>query len=384
MGIFSKKIDLAIGLDFSDLSVRFIQLQKNKSGFKVQALGKADLPNMTINDGEILKKEILADVISKMIKSAKIGKVTNNNVVACLPETKTFIKLISVEKSANALETIIGSEIEKNIPFNIDQMYFDWQIMSQSNSHYSILIGACPKTVADQYIEVLKLAKLNVISFEIEPVAISRCLLKEEFPKYKNTEQNNYAIIDIGAKRSGMFVYSGNTILFDISVPISSHQITKKIADTLEIDRRQAEKAKIICGLDKTKANGIISNVLSEMINNLTKKITGIVDYHDSHFSELGPIKKIVLCGGGANIKNLTNIIQSSTNIETVLGDSLTHFNDTNGKIFKMFSEVHKIDTNFNKPGKTGKSISSTQNTSLSFTTAIGLALRTAFNKNSL
>ena len=52
-------------------------------------------------------------------------------------------------------------------------------------------------------------------------------------------------------------------------MPISGQDITDSIARTLDIKPIQAEKAKIICGLDETRAKGIIKNILADIIEEL-------------------------------------------------------------------------------------------------------------------
>ncbi len=381
--LFSQNSTHPIGLDISDLSLKLVQLNKSRDKITIQAMGKISLPPGLIDNGEIKNKEKVIELIKKLITNPKYGKVSSEEVIACLPETKTFIKLIEIAKTPNPLSEIIENEIEKHIPMPVNEIYYDWQIIEEHSNRQLILIGAAPQDIVNQYIELLDEAKLSTVSLEIEPISLCRGLLNEELPKFKGQDKKNYGIIDIGAKRTSMTVYSKNTILFTTSMPISGKDITDNIAKTLDIETNQAEKAKIICGLDENRAQGIIKNILSDMIEELIIKIKETINFYNDHYPKRGPISQILLCGGGANIKNLDKIISKAIAIEVKPGDALINLTEARKKFSKILTEKHSLEINSIKKQKKSKdpakSLSIIQDTSLTFTTAIGMALRGVF-----
>jgi len=377
----SKKPEQSFGLDISDLSLKIVQLEKYKHKINIQALSQIDLPKGIIDNGIIKDKDTAIKLLKKLINKPKFGDINSSNVVACLPEPKTYIKLIETNKTPNNINDIIENEIEKNIPISIDEMYYDWQLINKFQNKDLILIGAASKKIVDSYVDFLHSAQLSISAFEIESTAICRSLLIEE--NYNKTKQlpKNYCIIDIGAARSSLVIYSQNTIILSVSIPISGNEATEKIAKTLEIKKDQAEKAKIICGLDKTKAQGVIHKILSGRIDNLIKKIKNALNFYYENHQDYGPINQIILCGGGSNMKKLDELINKATGIQTIVGDPLLHLEENSEKIFKKIQTKHKIkDKTINK---SEKAISVNQSVNLSYTTAIGLALRDIFVTNS-
>ncbi|MDD5072041.1 MAG: type IV pilus assembly protein PilM [Patescibacteria group bacterium] len=379
--LFLKNSNYPLGLDISDLSLKLVQLDKAGGKIKIQALGKINVPEGLIVEGEIKKQEEVADLIRKLINKPRYGKASSDVVVACLPETKTFVKLIEVEKTPNDLADVIETEIEKHVPLSIDEIYYDWQIIEEQENVQLVLIGAAPKKIVNQYTDLLDKAKLSVEALEIEPVSLCRSLLAEESLGFKGEFNKNYAIIDIGAMRTSLVVYARNSILFTVSVPISGEKITKDISASLDIKKDQAEKAKIICGLDETKAGGIINKVLAGTINDLNGRIKEVLEFYGSHFPQYGPISEIVLCGGGANIKNIDKIISDFFSIKVIKGDALVNLGGARDNFLKLLSETYSLDAGLpegkNKGG--GGNLSITQDSSSTFATAIGLALRSIF-----
>lgn len=376
--LFGSHTTYPIGLDISERSLKLIQLKKSGDKINIQALSKINLPEGLFKNGEVINKEKIIKAINELINKPKYGKVTSREVVACLPEPKTFIKLIEIKKTYEDISKIISEEIKKHVPIAIDEIYYDWQLIKDFPDKQQILIGAAPKDIVNQYTDILDGAKLSITALEIEPVSICRSLLAEEHYKYKGDLNKNYGIIDIGAGRSNITVYSKKTILFSFSIPMSGNEITKKISETLKLDLKQAEKAKIVCGLDENKAKGIIKDMLYGMIKELVSKINNSIMFYNHHFPDNGPIDKIFLCGGGANIKNLDKIISEYISIKVETGNAIINLNENHEKISKIFSETHSLSKNLS-PKTKNQSSKITQDTSITFTTAIGLALRGIF-----
>jgi len=378
---FSKSSIYPIGLDISDLSLKLVQLNKVGNKIKIQALGQVPVPEGLIVAGDIKDMDKVAAIIKKLIASPKFGKVSSEAVVACLPETQTFVKLIEIEKTPNNLADTIEVEIEKHVPLPINDTFYDWQVISEKGNIQQVLIGVAPKKIVNQYTDLLDKARLSVESLEIEPIAICRSLLGEEKPNFKSLEGKNYAIIDIGASRTSMIFYAKNTIIFTVSIPISGEKITNSIASSLDIEKAQAEKAKIICGLNEDKAGGIINKVLAGTIDELNNKIKEVFAFDSNHFAQYGPINKILLCGGGANIVGIDKIISQAVSMEVVKGDPLVNLGDAREKFLKLLSETYSLDEDFSKHKKNDEQsrMSITQDASSVFSTAIGLALRGIF-----
>ena len=368
-----------IGLDISDSSLKFVQLKSSGNNIKIQALGCKNLEKGIIDNGVIKQPEIVVKKINELISKPNFGSINTNEVVACLPKDKTFIKLINMDKTPNNLIDVMENEIEKHFPLSGKEMYFDWQIVKEHDQNYDVLIGAAPKNIVKQYIAILTKARLSVVALEIESAAISRTLLKEEARKYSGPLDKNYCIINIGAENSQMSIYSQGTIVMSVSIPISSRETTDEIAKTLEIKPEQAEKAKFICGLDKSMANGIVHDILLAMIENIISRIQIGLDFYYKRYSGRGNITKIILTGNGANVKNIDKIFSEKLSIPAEMGNIYTHLDESKEKFSKNFIVYDTIKPDDKKKNNEEKNASIQGNNELIYTTAIGLALRKIF-----
>ncbi len=293
----------AFGLDISDLSIKLIQLKKIRNEIKLHSSNEIPIPKGYIVSGIIEKPQEVIQLIQKIVKTSLGNKVLSSNVIVSLPETKTFIKLIEISQVENKkIKDAVEQEISQHIPLAKEDMYFDWQIIrkiiNNQEQKIQILIGAAPKNIVDSYADILKKAGFCPQIFEIEACAITRNFIQKE-------NDNPQIILDLGASRSSLIIYNHQTIQFSISIPLSGEQVTQKIASKLGITLEQAEKAKKICGCDETKCQGVIKEILSEYLFELSEEIKKILIFHKTYFSFNGTFKEILLCGGASNLIGL-------------------------------------------------------------------------------
>lgn len=343
---FFSTTEKAFGLDISDKTLRLIQLAKNGKKIKIKHFNEIALPTDCIVNGEIKKIEPFVESLKKLIKT-RIGHGTiSNEVVAVLPEAETFLKTLYITaENEISLQDKIKEEIKLHLPLDIEEIYYDWQIVEKINGIYTIILGASPKKIVDSYIEALEAANLIPVVIEIEAAAISHLLI--DF----NQDQQTQIIIDIGANRTGLFLYDRGMIKFTVSLPISGKELDNIIAESLDLEIDKAEEAKITFGLDVSKANGALFEVLTPTIEELVQQIKLAIEFYYENFNDTRLIEQIVLCGGGANFINIEKILSQKLKI----------------KVFKSqpFKKLINPDPQF-----------FTESKSQSFITAIGLALR--------
>ncbi|MDP3900159.1 MAG: type IV pilus assembly protein PilM [bacterium] len=365
MNIFSAPSKYPFGLDISDRSFKIVQLNKKRHNIVLQAIGKWRVPSGAIEDGIIKDQKTVIGIINKLINKPMYGKISSKNVIASLPETKTFINLIDIDASEGEFRNVLERKIEKNIPYTLDEVNYDWQVVEKNKKIKKVLVGIVEKKVANQYYNILNEAGLTPIALEIEAVAISRSLLPISAKKILPT-----LIVDVGAERSSCVAFANNSILFTMSLPLSGHEITDDIAKKLRIPKHKAEAAKIVCGLDPHHANGDIAKILNNKIKKLADRIKEVAEHLRTNYPEYSEVNRIYLSGGGTQINGIADKLTSELKIPVYIGNVLMNFN-INYSIEQKY--LHEEYSTFKKLAKKNKV---KQNMSLQFATAIGLALR--------
>lgn len=295
----------SFGLDISDLALRFVALKKQKRQFVITAYGERLLPPGLMSEGKILKLDELAAALADLLKKPDFGKLKMADAVACLPETKTFIKLINLPwpKDRN-LTDAITQEAQKHIPLLLEETYLDWQVIdAKENEYLKILLGISPRQVVNDYTKLLKLAGLTPTVLEIEAAAVSRALL----PDGELDPQAGLIIMDLGATRSSVIIYGQNTIQFSLTIPVSGVQLTQTLAAQSNLSYEKAEEIKINQGLQNP--------ILQEAIKPLLIRLKETMEFCRLNFPQAPAPQQILLTGGSCHLIGLGRMIQSAFNL---------------------------------------------------------------------
>lgn len=359
------------GLDISDLALKIVKLKKKKKGLRLVSFGEKEIKPGVIKGGEIIKQDELVENIKQAIKDVKKEKLKTKYVIASLPEEKAFFQVIKMPRvSKEDLSSAVIYEAENYIPMPIENVYLDFQDISQlkkSSEHLDILISAIPKETVDPYVSCLKAAGLEPQTLEIESLALSRALIKN------GTTNSAVLLIDFGATRTSFIIFAGSSLRFTSSISVSSRNFTEIISKSLGVDPKKAEGLKIKYGLEEKiklkikketteikKERSKIFEALVPVLVDLTQQIKTHLHYYETHNSkgDLPPngrnVSKILLCGGGSNLKGLPELLSQELKLPVELGNPWVNI------LAEGKKEVPEIP--FKK--------------SLGYTTALGLALR--------
>lgn len=162
--------------------------------FVLRAWNAIDIKPGIIDEGLITDRPKVIDALRELKDGAQ-GELTSNFVVACLPETKTFVKLFRIEKQiipeagdkkkkkkekASEEEQLIQSierELPKEIPLSLENILYDYEVTHETDVYWEVLVGAAPRDIVLEYTEILKSAGYYPMALEIEAQAISRVLI---------------------------------------------------------------------------------------------------------------------------------------------------------------------------------------------------------------
>jgi type IV pilus assembly protein PilM len=327
MGFFTKKIisldERTFALDLSDLSLKVFQVEKKGSSDFIRSYCNLDIPYGYINDGRIVEKEKLALLIKSAVKKAGPKKINTRKVICSIPESKAFLRKINIpQMDAKEAQEAVRWEIEASIPLTADQVYYDWQFLDVSDGKQNILTAAVAKEVVDELIDTLTMAGLEPYGLEIESISSARSLISEN-----SSLDEVFLIIDLGALRTSFIICEGNMPFFTSSIPFSSKNITDMISKTIKVSPDEAEKFKKLQGIEHSFENSSIFNAVKALLENLSVEIEKTIDFYQSLSQKNPAVKKVILCGGGANLRGLLPYLTTRLCKEVWIGDPWVNLN---------------------------------------------------------
>lgn len=298
----------AFGLDISSETFKFVQMRRRKKDAKLTAFGFGDFPKGCVVDGEIRNEaEVVKILKSAFVKPAQ-GRLSTNHVVCSLPEEHSFTRVIQLPKmNAKEAQEAVQWEIEQNIPLAIHDVYYDWQMVptGEKVGHQDVLVSAVPKKLVDGYISVLRACNLAVKGLEVESVSIARAVIKDL------ATDGAVLVVDLGATATSFIIFSGEALQFTSSVPVAGNKMIEAIGKTLGVDHQEGKKLFYDVGLDKNPDGGKTYGALEPIVKDLADQIKNYISFYEGHamheHKATGPvmIKKVLLCGGVANLTGL-------------------------------------------------------------------------------
>lgn len=239
-------------------------------------------------------------------------------------------------------------EMEASMPMSLEEVYFDWQFLEESDGKTQrVLTAAVSKEIIDAWMDVLTAADLNVFGLEIESIATIRSLVEKDAKK-----ESISLIVDLGAKRTSFIISEGTVPYFTSSIPFSSEGINDAISKALNVNNEEAEKIKVKNGIEGFNEGNPIFNSVNPLLENLVVEIMKTMDFYGEMSGQAGGITKVILCGGGSNMKGMAQYLNQRIGKDVFLGNPWVNLN--------LGSDLPPID----------------KDTSVRYATAVGLALR--------
>lgn len=285
--------ELTFGLDLGDLGVKVMQLKRTKGTIKVAHFAEGALTEGLLAQGEVKDMARLAKRLKEIIGEAHIGA---HHVVAALPETKTFSKLIAIAASSKEqLETDVKGEMVKHVPLSFEEVWWDMDVLERSAGKLTALVGVAPRALVDAYVKLLRSCGLAPVALDLEILAIARAALPASVEASVLT-----LIADLGATKSTLIAAKGKVVHGSADIGIAAE---KKPPATTYVEKLTGACARILTTLPAPDPA-------------TTPK-------------EGSPPPSLILSGGGAALAGLPEALKASLNCEVRLADPWARFGGT-------------------------------------------------------
>jgi type IV pilus assembly protein PilM len=315
---FGKK-DHLVGLDIGSRSIKAAEIVETKQGLALKRFGIVDIAHGAIEEGTINDPEAVAESLKQLFKSYNIKE---NNVAVSIGGYSVIVKKITVQTmDEEKLQETIHFEAEQYIPFDISDVNLDFQILGESESNpdqMNVFLVAAKKEMVSDYINVVNLAGLNPCIVDVEAFA-----LQNTFEANYEVNDENTALIDIGASKTSLNILKGNSSVFMRDVSLGCGQINQKVMSLIECSFEEAEQLKHGDKLDRLSQQDL-KDIISSVVTDWCTEIRRALDFFYSTYPE-DQIKRIILSGGGANIAEFRKLLATEASAEV---ESINPFNN--------------------------------------------------------
>jgi len=325
-----KKDNLITGVDIGSHAIKVCQLQKSGTTYKLIAVGSAALPSGAVEDGVLQEPLEVGKVLSALLKNLKIK---NKKIGISISGYSVIVKKINLEEMEDdALAKYISAEAEQYIPFDLDDVYIDFQKLptkKEGTDRCDIMLVAAKKEVVNDYLDMLNELKLNTVLVDVDGFAL------ENIWETVSGRTENVALVDIGASKMNINIISEGVSVLARDVVVGSEQLTDQLANALSVDYLQAEKIKLgIVSLEEHKET--VENIFNQTCTQWVLEIKKAIDLYLANNPDQ-PLRSIILSGGGAKVNGLKEYIARETGLDVVAFNPFTTMIIDNKKLDEQY-----------------------------------------------
>ena len=307
---FSLKKNRIVGLDIGSRTIKLAELNNEKSAMVLKNFNTVNIEPGLIEDGSIRDPETVSGYIRELFKSSKLNE---KNVAISIGGYSVIVKKINVQTmTEDELQESIHFEAEQYIPFDISEVNLDFQILGEreNNPHQmNVLLVAAKKEMINEYINLMQMAKLRPRIIDVDAFA-----LQNIFKLNYSHENENISLIDIGASKTSLNILKDNVSEFMRDVSLGCDQINHKIASAIGCSIEESEAVKLGQASDMMPMDDL-ENIVASVVADWCVEIKRALDFFLSTYPD-EQINRIVLSGGGANIKKFRELLADETSAE--------------------------------------------------------------------
>ena len=307
-GLFRRKKE-AFGLDIGSSAVKLVQLAPAGRGYRLRTFAVVSLPPETIGEGTIKDPATVVKAIRHAVSQAEVDE---RDAVIAVSGRELIVKQLQLPQvSPKELDDAILLEAEHHIPFAIDEVYLDYQVVRRATngSHtMDVLLVAVKKSKVNEYVAVVEEAGLNPVVVDVDAFA-----LENQFElNYPEMVAETAALIDVGASVMKTNVIRGGVSLFVRDIAFGGNNFTQAIAQRLNVPFPKADAVKR--GDDTSVKWDDVVPALEAVSRELSLEVQRTFDYFASTV-ESERVSRIVLSGGSARLAGLDRYLSSSWGI---------------------------------------------------------------------
>jgi len=243
------------------------------------------------------------------------------NVALALPSAAVITKKIVVPagQTEDELELQVETEANQYIPFALDEVNLDFQILGPSADgpeEIEVLIAASRKEKVEDRVAVAESQGLKAVVVDIDAFAAQTAfeLIQSQLPD--GGLDRTVALVDIGATMMNINVLRNGQSVYFREQPFGGAQLTQEIQRVFGLTAEEAESAKRNGGLPDSYE----SDVRRPFIDALALELTRALQFFFTS-TQYNQVHHIVLAGGCATLSGLDEVVARRTGVDTLVAN---------------------------------------------------------------
>lgn len=270
--------------------------------------------------------------VQEMTAGLKIKAGRVNYAIPAQSVFTRFVRLPAVE--ADKVDQIITFEAQQNVPFPIEEVVWDYQLVGgEETGRYEVVLVAIKADLLDELNNAVEDSGLTTGVVDVGPMALYNAF------RYNYSDAAGCSLlIDIGARTTNLIFIEPRKI-FSRSIPIGGTQITTNIAKEFNEPFGAAEERKRNTGFvslggayaepsDPEVAR--VSKIVRNTMTRLHAEITRSISFYRSQQGGGAPAR-VYLCGGSVGMPYMREFFTEKLQLPIEFFNPLRNVSVSNG-----------------------------------------------------
>jgi type IV pilus assembly protein PilM len=310
---FSRKSAPLVGVDLSSSSVKVVELTQGAKGeVRLERYAIEFLERGAITDGSIEKPEIVAAALGRALKRS--GSKAKEAALA-LPSASVITKKIMLPGGLrdNEYEIQVESEASQYIPFPIDEVNLDFQVLgpaANSPDEVDVLLAASRKEKVEDRVAIAEMVGLRAIVMDVEPYVV-RTVLDHVSSYMPNQGQGQIiAVISIGQSVTSVTISLNGQTVFERDQMFGGGQLTQDIVRLYGLTYEEAEIKKRSAELPDSYQSDLLNPFIDQAAADIGRALQFF--FTSTPYTR---VDKIILAGGSSILPGLAEAVALKTQV---------------------------------------------------------------------
>ena len=307
-------------IDIGTTSLKALRLCEGEDGLQVIGFSHIEHSRPLTSGGVDMeeKERIVHDTLRQFLDDNDIGKEEVGISIAGQNSFSRFIKLPPVEPKK--IPEIVQFEAVQQIPFDINEVEWDWQLMeNESSPDKEVGLFAIKNELISEVMDHFTKENLRVTCVQIAPMALYNFACYDMAEVSASSDQATI-VLDMGAENTTLVICTKDSV-WQRSIRIGGNTFTQAIADTFKKDFAVAEKLKRTAPMSKYMRQ--IYTAMKSVYTDMGSEIQRSLGFYSS--SPQGRDKtfsKMIAVGGGMKLQGLAKYLTQTLGMPVVKPDS--------------------------------------------------------------
>ena len=329
------KFNAVWAIDLGNNSLKALHL--NIEGEVVEVIGFDNIEHGKIlTDSSVTaveRDELIALSLRRFVKQNNLG---GDDIVVSVPSQNSFARFVNLPPvDSKRIPEIVRFEAAQQIPFDIDDVQWDWQLMTGPESpENKVGIFAIKNDVVISALEYFGIENITVSYVQMAPMALYNYMLYDR-PDLISSENQGVIVLDIGAENSDLVVCTKSTV-WQRSIPMGGNAFTRAIANAFKLNFERAEKLKRTAPMSKYARQ--IFQAMRPVFTDLASEIQRSLGFYSSSNPSTKLVRAVAF-GGGTKMRGLLKYLRQTLQMPIERPDSFKNLAIGSGVSTAKFHE---------------------------------------------